>query len=209
MTFGELLEQWLEGYVAQNLRHSTRTSYKAQVKNRIAPALGSITLSRLTPLHIQSFIDRVFAGGRLDGKGNLKRRTPELLHKIIHGALQYAVRMDLVTRNVAKAVILPPSEPGIFNILETRDIPAFIRAARETDYFLVFVTALFTGTRLGEILAPRWSDLKNGMTQLSVVRSLYKRSGACEFLETKTKYGRRSIALPPTLVELLRRHRLH
>ena len=63
MTFGELLEQWLDGYVAQNLRPSVQDSYRSQVKNRIAPALGGITLSKLTPLHIQSFIDRVFAGG--------------------------------------------------------------------------------------------------------------------------------------------------
>ena len=208
MTFGELLEQWLNGYVAQNLRPSVQDSYRSQVKNRIAPALGGIPLTKLTPLHIQSFIDGVFSGGRMDGKGSLKRRTPELLLKIIQGALHYAMRMELLTRNAAKSVVLPPSEPGTFNILETSDIPAFIRAARETDYFLVYMTALFTGTRLGETLAPRWIDLKNDMTQLSVGRSLYKRSGVCEFLETKTKYGRRLIALPLVLVDLLRRHRV-
>ncbi len=209
MTFGELLEQWLDGYVAQNLRPSVQDSYRSQVKNRIAPALGGIPLSKLTPLQIQAFIDRVFARGRLDGKGALKRRTPELLLKIIQGALHYAMRMELLTRNAAKSVVLPPTEPGTFNIMEVRDIPAFIRAARETDYFLVYLLALFAGTRLGETLAPRWNDLKNGMTQLSVVRSLYKRGGVCEFLETKTKYGRRLVALPPVLVGLLKQHRVH
>lgn len=83
MTFGELLEQWLNGYVTQNLKPSVQDSYRSQVKNRIAPALGGIPLTKLTPLHIQSFIDRVFFGGRMDGKGPLKRRTPELLLKII------------------------------------------------------------------------------------------------------------------------------
>lgn len=155
MTFGELLEQWLNGYVTQNLRHSVQVSYRSQVKNRIAPALGGISITKLTPLHIQSFIDRVFAGGRMDGKGPLRRRTPELLLKIIQGALHYAVRMELITRNAAKSVVLPPPEKGSFNILEIRDIPAFIRAARETIYFLVYLLALFAGTRLGETLAPR------------------------------------------------------
>lgn len=47
------------------------------------------------------------------------------------------------------------------------------------------------------------------MAQLSVSRSFYKRSGVCEFLETKTKYGRRLVTLPPVLVELFKQHRLH
>jgi len=208
MTFGELLEQWLNGYVTQNLKPSVQDSYRSQIKNRIGPALDGIPLTKLTPLHIQSFIDRVFSGGRLDGKGPLGRRTPELLLKIIQGALHYAVRMELLTRNVAKSVILPPPETGTFETMAAKDIPTFLRVARETDYFLVYVAALLTGVRLGESLAPRWSDLNDNMTQLSVVRSLYKRRGVCEFLETKSKYGRRSIALPPALVELLRRHRV-
>jgi hypothetical protein len=47
------------------------------------------------------------------------------------------------------------------------------------------------------------------MTQISIVRSLYKRRGVIEFLDTKTKYGRRLISIPPFMVELLGRHRVH
>ncbi|MFC2052550.1 hypothetical protein ACFLT4_07475, partial [Chloroflexota bacterium] len=208
ITFSELLTEWLDSYVTMNCRHSTQVSYRSLVTNRIGPALGSILLTKLTGRHIQTFIAQVSAGGRLDGKGKLRRRTPELVHQVIHGALEYAIRMELLGRNVARAVVLSPPEPASFKILEIRDIPAFIRAARETDYFVLYMTGLLTGVRLGELLGLRWTDLKNNMTELSIVRSLYKRGGVCEFLETKTKYGRRLIALPPMLVELLRRHRV-
>ena len=53
MTFGELLEQWLDGYVPQNLRLSTQNSYRSQVKNRIAPALAGY-LFPSSPLCISS-----------------------------------------------------------------------------------------------------------------------------------------------------------
>ena len=208
ITVGELMEQWMDSYVAANCRHSTQESYRAQKENRITPTLGGIPLSRLTPGHIQSLIDRVISEGRLDGKGPLKRRTPQLLLKTISGALEYAVRMDLIVRNVAKSVVLPPPEHGTFTTMAAEDIPRFLDAAMETAYYLVYVMALLVGTRLGETLAPRWCDLQNDMTSLSIVRSLYKRRGVCQMVPPKSKLSRRQVAVPPVLTKLLRQHRL-
>ncbi|MFC1915920.1 tyrosine recombinase XerC [Chloroflexota bacterium] len=208
MTFGKLLEQWLDSYVTLNCGLSTQDSYQSQIRNRIAPILGGLPLAKLTPRHIQSFIEQVISGGRIDGKGVLTRRTPQLLLQIIHGALEHALRMDLIIKNVANAVVLPPPERGTFTIMAAENIPRFLNSAMETAYYLVYVTALLMGTRLGEILAPRWCDLQNDMTSLSIVRSLYKRSGVCRMVPPKSKLSRRSIAVPTVLTELLRRHRL-
>ncbi len=61
---------------------------------------------------------------------------------------------------------------------------------------------------MGETLGPRWCDLQNDMTSLSIVRSLYKRRGVCQMVQPKSKYSRRSIAAPPVPTGLLRRHRI-
>ena len=88
------------------------------------------------------------------------------------------------------------------------DIPRFLAAARNSPYFVVFCTALLTGLRLGELLAPRWGDLALAHGSLSVVRALYKRSGVCEFKEPKSRGSRRRISLPASLVQILQDHRL-
>ncbi|MBA7652659.1 hypothetical protein ES703_60494 [subsurface metagenome] len=127
------------------------------------------------------------AGGRIDGKGALGRQTPQLLLQIIHGALKYALSMDLIIKNVANAVVLPSPQHGTFMTLAIEDIPSFLRAAKETDYYLVYVTALLMGTRLGETLRPRWCDLQQEMSSLSIAQSLYKRNGVCQMVQPKSK----------------------
>jgi len=116
--------------------------------------------------------------------------------------------MDLIIRNAADAVVLPPPEQGKFKIMAVSNIARFLRAARETEYYLVYVTALLTGMRLGEILGLRWVDLRNNLTLISVTQQLYKRRGVCQFVPPKSKYSRRSIAVPSVLTELLGRHRV-
>ena len=73
---------------------------------------------------------------------------------------------------------------------------------------MVFYTALFTAMRLGELLGLRWCDVDLEMGYLSVVQSLYKRSGVCQVGEPKSRSSRRRISLPGFLIETLKQHRL-
>ncbi len=66
-------------------------------------------------------------------------------------------------------------------------MPRFLMSARETQYYLVYVTALLMGTRLGETLGPCWCDLQQDMSSLSIVQSLYERNGVCQMVQSKSK----------------------
>jgi integrase len=92
-----------------------------------------------------------------------------------------------------------------------RDVPAFISALRASERFYVpAMVALFTGMRLGEILALRWSriDLDGKIIQVRESLEQTKAHGV-DFKSPKTEAGRRSITLPDILVEVLREHRKH
>jgi len=71
----------------------------------------------------------------------------------------------------------------------------------------LFYTALYTGTRLGELLGLRWCDVDVDLASLSVVQALYKRGGVCQMIEPKSSGGRRRIALSPSLALLLRKYK--
>ena len=64
-------------------------------------------------------------------------------------ALDYAVKMGLVVRNVAKIVEPPRVARVTMHTLSTEEATRFLDAARETDYFVYFATLLYTGLRRG------------------------------------------------------------
>jgi integrase len=72
---------------------------------------------------------------------------------------------------------------------------SFLGAARESTFYNLFYTELYTGLRLGEILAPRWRDLDMKRRTLEVSRSLYQRHGQLEFGSLKNASSYRSIQL--------------
>jgi len=116
--------------------------------------------------------------------------------------------MGLLGRNVAKAVDPPRPEHKSMANLAPENVPQFLEAARETHYYVLFYTALYTGMRLGELLGLRWCDVDLDMASLSVVQALYKRSGVCKMVEPKSSKGRRRIALSPSLALLLRKYKI-
>ena len=104
----------------------------------------------------------------------------------------------------AEAVDPPRPEHKNITTLAPENVSKFLEATRETPYYVLFYTALYTGMRLGELLGLRWSDVDLDMANLSVVQALYKRSGICKMVEPKSSKSRRQIALSPSLALLLR-----
>ncbi len=206
LTVGEWLDQWCKGYVAMHTTPRTAESYQVIVKRHLVPALGALLLTQLQPHHLHEYYVRALSQGRADGKGGLSPRSVLYHHRMLAEALGHAVKMGLVARNVADAVDPPrPSRPAM-TTLAPKDIPRLLSTAEEMPYHDLFYTALYTGLRLGELLALRWCDVDLDLSFLSVVQTLYRR-GDYVIKEPKSRYSRRTVALPPSLALLLRRRR--
>jgi integrase len=94
------LERWLAEYVTPNCRQRTYERYEIAIKKHIIPTLGHIELTKLSPKDIQAFETKLSSQG-------LKPATITLTHTTLFGALKYALKMELVWRNVAQAVTPP------------------------------------------------------------------------------------------------------
>ena len=208
ISLGELLRQWLKDYASMNTTDRTQESYTSIVGRHLIPALGRVSLIELQAQHIQSYYAKKLADGRADGKGGLSARSVVYHHRILSSALDYGVKMGLVVRNVAKVVQPPRVARVTMRTLSPEEVSRFLDVARDTDYYVYFATLLYTGVRRGELLALRWRNLDLGSGKLSVVETAYRLgSGEYRIKEPKTAQSRRSVILPPSLVELFRVYR--
>lgn len=146
---------WLQEYVddpTKDWRESTRASYRRMIRLHTGP-VSDILLSKVTALDLKRlYADRLAAG--------LSRRTVEYLHAILSGALDEARRLtkQLVT-NPAEDVKPPRPDPREARALTPDERGAVLAAARTDRLFALYVLALATGMREGELLGLRWSDV--------------------------------------------------
>lgn len=209
ITLGEWLRQWLRDYVSMNTTDRTQESYRYIVEGHLIPSLGKVMLTDLQPQHIQSYRAEKLREGRADGKGGLSARSVVYQHRILSKALDYAVEMGVVVRNVADVVKPPRVKKVTMNTLSVEEVTRFLEAAKETDYYAFFATLLWTGLRRGEALALRWRNLDLVKATLTVVETAYKLGdGRYIIKEPKTAQSRRTISLPLSLVELFKGYRI-
>ncbi len=208
LTVGEWLIQWLETYAKVHITLRTQESYSSTVRGHLVPSLGSIPLTQLRPQHLENYYARALSLGRTDGKGGLSARSVLYHHRILSEALGHAVKMGYLARNVAEVVKPPRPARAKLATLEPDDISRFLDAARQTPYYVLFSTLLYTGLRRGEALALKWRCVDLDMASLYVVDTAYKlHDGTFVIKEPKTAHSRRSIALSPSLALLLRKYR--
>ena len=206
-SLGEYLKHWVESYAVMHTSPRTVEGYRSIVDRYLVPALGGITLCELHPQDLEKYYGDALLHGRLDGKGGLSTRTVLHQHRLLSQALSHAVKQGLLARNVAEAVVPPRPGRSQMATLSSADVPRFLEAARKTPHYVLFYAALYTGMRRGELLGLRWCDIDLGRGSISVVQTLHRLSGG-KFLikEPKSPHSRRSVALSPSLTELLRRH---
>ncbi len=200
---GDYLERWLRDYGAlKNLAPSTRSNYGDTVRVHLVPALGHIPLLRLSPEAIRSYLSE-----KLREK-HLSPTSIQYHYGVLRKALNYAVREGLLARNPC-AMVDPPRRQRIeMRVLDEEQVRLFLaEAKRSSPYYCLYLAATLTGMRQGELLGLRWKDLGLGLEVASVQQTFYRLGGQRLFREPKSEKSRRTVALPPILIEELSRLR--
>lgn len=196
----EYLERWLADSVRDTVRATTYENYSYLVRTYIVPSLGRVKLKALTPAHVQRFYREKLDSG-------LAPRTVQYLHTLLRKALKQAVKWGMVPRNVTDAVDAPRPAKKETKYFSFDQAKAFLKVASEDRFWALYVLALSTGLRRGELLGLRWEDLDLEREVLRVRRSLTP--DAKSYNQPKSVKGRRSVRLTLGAVEAMKLHKIN
>lgn len=206
MTVSEYLVYWLRVH-SHNLRPSTMQQYTSLINAHLVPALGAIPLQRLQPAHLTSMYVEKRDSGRRRGTGGLAPRTVRHLHVVMHEALAFAVKHQIIIRNVADAVEAPRFGRKEMVTWTPEDIRTFLAMADGDTYSPIWLLMVTTGLRRGEALGVRWRDIDLARGTLTVMQSVIDVGGHVHISEPKTRAGRRTVKLSPLCVAALTAYR--
>lgn len=207
-TVEQYLRYWLEHSAKDRIRPRTYERYEQYVRVHILPTLGKVKLQSLSPQHIQTWKSKKLKEG-------LSPTTVRTMHVVLHKALSDAIKLGLVSRNVTEMVSPPRKARQEMQVLTANQARQFLDAAKGEPDEALFIVALATGMRRGELLGLKWQDINFQEGILRVRRTLNRiptvlgeGAGSLVESEPKTMQSRRSIVLPAFALEALQRQKL-
>jgi len=201
VTVGQWLTQWL-AQRRPDLKASSANRYELTIRKQITPHLGKVRLARLSPAQLQSFY------ATLRTQEGLSPTTVRMTHALLHEALENALRLGMVARNVADLVTPPRRAAYEATVLTEEQARTFQRAVAGHRYEAFFLLAIHTGMRRGELLGLRWRDVDLDGGRVAVRHSLtWRRSSEWTLDTPKTAGSVRDVDLAAPYIEALRRHR--
>ncbi len=198
-TMAEFLEYWLTNSVKDRKDAGTEQLYRQRVRDHIVPHIGQIRLTKLTDVHIDHLLTDLRSAGK---STDLCRKVGELLRRV----LRFAMKKGLVSDNAASKVDLPTVRVEEIHPLTEEQVRAFLKAAEKNRLYALYLLALDTGMRQGEIIALDWTDFDFEAGTVSITKSATRTGvkGGVRIKEVKTPASRRKLRLGTMTLEALK-----
>jgi integrase len=202
-TVEDALNQWAE-IKASGCRPQTRVSHRFHI-SKIVKHLGRVRITALDRRHVQQLYKRLAEDG-------LAPSTRRKAHHILKAALSEAVNHNLIDKNPAVDVQVPPGEAKIKSkAWEPHQVTKFLEVAKSDRYYALFYLSLTLGLRPGEVFALKWSDFDASAKLLTIdetLGALDKQLNPRPTLgPTKTERSNRQIALSDEAITILLEHK--
>src|SRR5450755_1790113 len=202
-TLALYLDYWL-GVYRQKIRPRSHERYEQIIRLHLVPTLGKVKLDKLSPQHLQTLYAKKLEEG-------LSANTVLVIHGMLHKALKSAMRWGILAQNVCDRVDVPRKTPFEIHPLTLEQVQKLIVAVRGHTNEALFILAIATGMRRGEIAGLKWQDVNLEKGTIQVQRSLTRvptaMGGGYRETEPKTEKSRRSIVLPDFAIIALIKHR--
>lgn len=195
------LTEWMAEYQATrvNLGLQTQARDEATVRNHILPSFGPWLIGSIQPIHVAQWV------ADLDARGYAPA-TVRKAYQLLAAALDAAVESGLIGRSPCRGVKLPKLETtGEIRFLDASEI-SHLAAAIDSRYSAMVLAAAYTGLRFSELRALRADRFDALRRTIRVVASIVESKGQFYFEEPKSEASRRTVRVPPFLVDVLAAH---
>ena len=205
MKLNEWLDIWLNKYTKYSLKLRTYNLYLNICDKHIKPVLGDYYIENLTPNIIQDFMIEKIEHGNLNTGKQLSSNTVISIVSVLKQALKLAYNLEMVEKDISSKIKLPSckeKEVDAFERIEQKKLESFCLNSKEN--YKGIVICLYTGIRLGELLALTWDDFDNDKGTLSINKTLctikINDKNTLYIDSPKTNNSRRIIPLPQSLI---------
>lgn len=210
MTYKIWLKEWLTHYIKPSSKLRTFEHYSKAVQIHILPNLGDVELTDLTPFILQKFITSLTENGnKRTGKG-LSPNFVKTILSIVRNSLKTAHLVGYLPEYSANKIKSPKSrekQVECFSAWEQKKIEKAVLSAKKEKYRGI-ILCLYTGLRIGELLALTWDDIDFGKGLLFVSKTCHDGNDGINHIRIidspKTVHSRRVIPLPKQILSLLK-----
>lgn len=211
MKLKEWLDIWLNKYTKFAVKLRTYEKYRYIIEKHINPKLGEFNLDDLSAVTLQDYVLSELEGGNLISSKGLANNSVIGIVNVLKSALKLAKSLEMSVLDNSNKIKLPmATEKPVtaFEKWEQEKLEKYCLSSNKTNY-LGIVICLYTGIRLGELLALTWNDIdfKSGIMTISKTAYRIKQNGNPQVVidKPKTKNSSRLIPLPKQLLEILKR----
>lgn len=201
---------WLEQYKKNSIKQKTFFIYQNLIRLHINPILGHYEFEQITPTILQQYLNHKLEHGNLKNHSSLSINTTFTIFSILKQSFRLAMRLDYLHNDIFSLISMPKlkeKEIEAFTLEEQKRIESYCLHSNKPNYFGI-VLCLYTGIRIGELLALTWDDIDFHRRFLYIRHTLItikKGEKTITILdEPKTKKSKRIIPLPSTLISYLK-----
>jgi integrase len=206
--FRHMFKTWFYEVLKPTLALSSLNRYESDYKLRIRDCvLSDMKLTEIKPINVQGYYNSLLEQYSI----NTARNT----HKLLKNFFGYCVKADLIIKSPLAAVELPTVKPSVdeFKVLSHQDIKKLLEASKLDDGIFIYLFAVLTGLRQGELLALTYNDIDFTAGTVKVNKSVSYMNADGEYkavlAATKTPSSIRDVPILPELKGPLQRHVRH
>lgn len=210
MKLKELLNIWLSKYVRHSIKERTYTNYQNIIDNHIIPVLGNYEITILSTIKIQEYINNKIEKGNLINGNKLSYNTVMSIMSVLKLVLKWAYENKMIDKDITLKVKVPQNEQKdikVFSNNEQRLLEQY--CLNNKNNYIGIVLCLYTGLRIGELLALTWNDIDFDKKTLSVNKTVcrIKVNGISKIhIDTpKSKSSKRIIPIPIQIIPYLKK----
>jgi len=191
--FSKVADSWLKAK-RPNIRHSTYKQYKGHLKNHLKPYFENYKIGQVNYDKVEKFMSHC-----LDNDIHILTLKKILIN--LGAIMIYAVRKRYIDYNPVRDMEKPKGQSEHkdkeLNIVTPAEILTLLDAEPDFKHKTLYMAAVTTGLRQGELLGLKWSDLDLFNSQIHVKRTY----NHFRFYEPKTKRSRRKVDVPPQMMK--------
>lgn len=206
MPFIDFMRMWLKAK-KKNISVLTYQGYEWMIERRIDGYFTACqsTLGNLTPDDIEDFYDTMY-------DEDLSGNTVLHYHRIIHQALAYAVRKDILTYSVMDKVDVPKKNRYAADHYTREEAQQLLDAIKDDPIYIVVFLTTFYGLRRSEVMGLRWPSINFTENRISIEHKVLEEKVDGQtvvkgYNDMKTTASRRSMPLIPIVAEELKKEK--